>query len=127
MAIRAQKGAFACLGAGRLDRPRYTALRQAEGLLARLQVVELESRYAAVIATDHAATAGLGDEHVFDPPTPPRHRVAPTLKAAVATGVVAQDVTGDAVNSAGEVDVALAAVDTRTSICAPRFVEVVLL
>jgi hypothetical protein len=49
------------------------------------------------------------------------------LKAAVATGVVAQDVTGDAVNSAGEVDVALAAVDTRTSICAPRFVEVVLL
>jgi len=67
-----------------------------ERLLGRIQMVELERRFAAAIAAEHARAAGLGNEHALDPSPMFRDPFGAASGAAIAAAVL-EHVHDDAV------------------------------
>jgi hypothetical protein len=83
MAIGTQEDALCSLGSHLLDRPREASPRQAEFLLARIDVMEVERSAAAVVSADLAAPAGFSYEQQLRAATPVHHALHAAPLAAV--------------------------------------------
>src|SRR6266540_4006402 len=83
MTIRAQKHAFACLGADPLDVACPPAQTHRELLRRGIDVVELEGAQVAVIFTDFAPAAGFLHQDLLRPPAPSRHVFRAASRASI--------------------------------------------
>jgi hypothetical protein len=94
--IRAQQEALANLSTQTLNAAGHTVLGDTELLGSRVEMMELESSHAAVVATEPAACPSLLDEDLLDPTPPPHHglltapattKIAPTVSDVTAVAV----------------------------------------
>jgi hypothetical protein len=71
VAVGTEKDAFRRLGPDGIDRTRDATHRDPKLLRGRISVVELERVKTAAVTAEHALTAGLLNEDLFDPAAPP--------------------------------------------------------
>src|SRR3954451_24837766 len=91
MAIRAEQHALAGLLPQDRQRPRHAVVGEAEALLHRIDVVELQRTDVPVVAAHDARTSGLFDQDLLDLPAPAGDRAAHAPRTPVAASFVAPE------------------------------------
>ena len=76
MAVRTEQNTLGCLGTRDGQRPCHALLAQVERLARRVDVVEVQSANAAIVAAQRAATSSVLYEYLLDLPPPTNNRVA---------------------------------------------------